>query len=332
MRILFSYEQLYPPYDEGVKNLAYMIYQTLNKTHEVKLIRDITYLPNIINSALIMPRLILNAIIKRPEKIVYIPKGALTFTAILKIWLASIVLGNKLAIVSVQRKILTEFQKKLVRIMRLKNVFTLSLRLADELSEMGIRAKVLPTGIDLSRFTPNTLETRLLRKKYSLPENKKILLHVGHIKESRNILWLQDIQKSFPDIQVVIIGSTATEQDNAVRITLEENGILILREAFSDICEIYQAADIYCFPVTELEGAMEIPLSVLEAMAVNLPIITTRFGRLPELFEEDEYYKYAGSSADIISILQTEFDDKCSNREKLSHFTWENTASTLLTS
>jgi len=330
MNIIFSYELLYPPYDEGVKKLAYMICQTLKKKHQVTVLRNIPYLPNVINSILIMPRIIISSLFKKSDKIIYIPKGALTFSAIIKVWLASFFLGEKFVVVSVQRKILSRFQKKIVMHITLRNIFTLSSALADELLDLGIHAKVLTTGIDLDRFTPNNANKKALRKKYNLPENKKILLHVGHIRETRNILWLQDVQNTLPDIQVVIIGSTATEQDDHIRVALESSGVIILRQSLPEVQEVYQASDIYCFPVTELQGAMEIPLSVLEAMAVNLPIITTKFGRLPELFDEDKHYKYFNNSAEIISILKTNFDENCLNRKKLSPFTWEHTASTLI--
>lgn len=328
--ILFSYELLYPPYDEGVKNLAYMIYNTLKATNEVTLTRNIPHLPNAINTILIMPRIIMKSIIRRSDKIVYIPKGALTFSAIIKVWLASLFLGDKLVVVSVQRKTLSPLQKRIVKPLDINNVFTLSTAMAEELLSINIKANVLSTGIDQSRFLPNTDDRLILRQKYALPDNKKILLHVGHIRETRNILWLLDVQNALPDIQVVIVGSTATQQDEHVRIELESAGVIILREAFEEIQEIYQAADVYCFPVTELTGAMEIPLSVLEAMAVNLPIITTRFGRLPELFEEDDFYKYVNSSADIISLFKKYFPSNCANRQKVSEFTWEKTASKLI--
>jgi len=331
MNILFSHELLFPPYDEGVKKLAYMIYDTLKQKNNVTLVRDISFLPNFINTILIMPRIIIKSATKRAEKIVYIPKGALTFSAIMKIWLASFFLGDKLVIISVQRKTLSPLQKKIVSQINIKNIFTLSSAMAEELSELGIHADVLSTGIDQSKFLPMDTDNHSLKIKYSLPENKKILLHVGHIRETRNILWLLDVHKSLPNIQVVIIGSTATEQDEHVRMRLESEGVIILREAFPDIQEIYQASDVYCFPVTELEGAMEIPLSVLEAMAVNLPIITTKFGRLPELFDEDSYYRYVNSSSDIVSSLKTDFGNHCVNRKKVSDFSWEQTAAKLIT-
>ena len=69
------------------------------------------------------------------------------------------------------------------------------------------------------------------------------------------------------------------------RRDLEAAGVRVLRENLPAIHELYQLADVYLFPVQRADAAMEIPLSVLEAMAVNLPIITTPFGRLTELFE-----------------------------------------------
>ena len=46
---------------------------------------------------------------------------------------------------------------------------------------------------------------------------------------------------------------------------------------------VYQLCDAYLFPVMSSLDAMEMPLSVLEAAACDLPIIATRFGALPEL-------------------------------------------------
>jgi len=330
MKLIFIHELLHPPYDEGVKNLAFRIYETLNKSHKVSLIRDIAGIPNILNSLILIPRILLGVVLRNPERIIYIPKGALTFSALIKIWIVALFLRNKLVIVSVQRKILSSWQQSIIKKLSYTNIYTLSSAMSKELSLLDIDARVLTAGIDQNKFIPDEINEALLRKKYSMPVDKIILLHVGHIRKTRNILWLKDVQSSLPDIQVIIIGSTATEQDEDVRIELENAGVTIFRQSFSDIQEIYQASDVYCFPVTVCDGAMEIPLSVLEAMAVNKPVLTTRFGRLPELFGEDNYYRYIDSSSDITSFLKTGFGEDCANREKVSNYTWEHTAETLL--
>jgi glycosyltransferase involved in cell wall biosynthesis len=53
---------------------------------------------------------------------------------------------------------------------------------------------------------------------------------------------------------------------------------------FSNIEDIYRLSDCYVFPTIDKKACIETPLSVLEAMACNLPIITTRFGSIPRLF------------------------------------------------
>jgi len=54
--------------------------------------------------------------------------------------------------------------------------------------------------------------------------------------------------------------------------------------------EIYQLSDCYIFPITFEGGGISILLSVLEAMACNLPVVTTKFGGLPAIFKGGDLY------------------------------------------
>ena len=329
MKIVFTYEHYFPPFDEGVKNLAHMIHQQLARSHDVQVMRYFGSTPNTINSLLIVPRLINKIIWFRPEKIIFIPQAALTFSSIIKIFTLQLLFPGKVTVVGVQKRGLSPWQTRVVKQLKLSSVFVLSSAMAEHLKQLGITASILNVGIDLDRYCPVN-DVDALRNRYKIPTTKPVVLHVGHIKESRNIRWLLEVQKVLPDVQVVIVGSTTTEQDIDLSTQLEGAGIIVLREYLSEIQELYQLADVYCFTVMKDDGAMEIPLSVLEGMATNLPVITTRFGRLPELFSEDEYYRYVSSADDIIRILKSGFDNDCENRAKMHQYTWQSTSENLL--
>lgn len=329
MKIVFVYEHFFPPFDEGVKKFAYMLHQEMAGAHDVTLIRDVRGLPAMANNLLTVPRILLACLFRLPDRVVYVPKGALTFPSLIRIWILEKVLGRKLSVVGVQRKKLSGWQHRVIGRLGFGNIHVLSSAMAKEIQKLGIHARILNIGIDRQRYAPGG-DIPALRVKYGLPPDRPVLLHVGHIKESRNIRWLQEAQQALPQIQVLLVGSTATQQEHALCEQLERSGVIVLRNFIPDIHEIYQLSSWYCFPVLNDEGAMETPLSILESMAVDLPVITTRFGRLPELFAEDDCYRYVNSSEEIIRLLRSGFGRACHNRQKTEAYTWRAAVETLL--
>jgi len=329
MKVLFAYELLHPPYDEGVKKFARMVANEFQNSHTTHTVEYNQKFPTLVNNLFYIPRLILKRLTFKPDTCVYMPQASLTFLSHIKIAALHVFYGKKLVIISTQKRTLSLWQSSLIKSIPAPDTFVMSNTMIKELSTLGIRSHTLNIGIELNRYKP-VENIKQLREKYKLPYDKNILLHVGHIRESRNIRWLIDVQMQVENLQVVIVGSTSTSSEDELQQSLTQAGILIIRDFIPDISEIYQLSDYYCFPVVTHTAAMEVPLSVLESMASNIPILTTRFGRLPELFDEDEYFCYIENALDIIDKLKNGFGEDCNNREKMKDFTWQATADKII--
>lgn len=330
MKSLFIFEELFPPYDEGMKKFSHKIFQNIETQMDVLPIKDILWMPGKINDLLIVPRILLSYFIEKPDIVVYIPKQSLTFFSLLKAFILRLFIGKRLRTVGLQKRNITGGKSRLIKKLSFGKVFSLSHSMKNELATLGINAEVIYTGIETSKFLPAKNKNKL-RGKYNIPKDKIIILHVGHIKKSRNLELLIDINNKFEQCQCVIVGSTATQQELDIHKKCTAANVIVINQTIDTIEEIYALSDIYCFPVKVNNGAMETPLSVLEAMSTNLPVITTRFGQLTELFEQDDYFKYVNDVNNIDeNMIQQLTTDNCFNREKVSEFTWQATTQKIL--
>jgi len=151
---------------------------------------------------------------------------------------------------------------------------------------------VVPPVVDSERFRPAEAPPAEIRQALGVDGDRPMLLHVGHLAPSRGLDALASLARSGA-WRVVMIASTSTPADPEIEASLQSAGVEIVRRYLPDIERYYQAADAYVFPVENERGSVEVPLSVLEAMACGTPVASTRFGGLPELFEEGQGLAYA---------------------------------------
>jgi glycosyltransferase involved in cell wall biosynthesis len=155
---------------------------------------------------------------------------------------------------------------------------------------------VIPPVVDTERFHPAEVPRDEIRGSLGLDADRPMVLHVGHLAPSRGLDALAELARP-GEWSVTMVASTSTPVDPEIKASLERAGVNIVRRYIPDIERYYQAADVYVFPVEQEQGSVEIPLSVLEAMACDTPVVATRFGGLPELFEEGDGVAYADASA-----------------------------------
>jgi glycosyltransferase involved in cell wall biosynthesis len=213
-------------------------------------------------------------------------------------------------------------------------VLTQSNRFEDFLKQKVIDVQFLPNGVDCQRFCPvSDSEKNHIRKELNLPLDKKIVLHVGHFNANRNLEIFKEIQK-IENVQVVIAGGSAETADEALKKDLQEAGIRIFHEYHDDISAFYKMTDLYIFPLKDAGdklpdsydqmGAIDMPLSVLEAMACNLPVLTTKFGTLPRIFKTSNGFAFCRTDDDILKAVKGALSGVSVNtRQKVIPYHWD---------
>jgi len=107
----------------------------------------------------------------------------------------------------------------------------------------------------------------------------------------------------------------------------------ILTEYLPHVEHLYQASDAYVFPVTSTDNAIEVPLSVLEALACDVPVVSTRFGGLPRLFGERQHpaVTFVDSPRALVeAAIAVSWSPPRGGRALVLDYAWERVAASLV--
>lgn len=194
------------------------------------------------------------------------------------------------------------------------------------------KAVYLRTGVDTKRYVPVPDDyKRRLRRRYGIPADKPVVLHVGHMTQGRNVALLADIEEDF---HVILAVSTKTraQQDAKIRRRLEDRkNITILDDYLPSIEEIYQMADVYLFPVADENSCIDVPLSVLEAASCGLPVVTTPYGELRQLIDRDGFYHLNSFEPRCVNeLLRQAIREGKNARESILAYDWALSAEKLM--
>ena len=270
----------------------------------------------------------------KPEIICYVPSASATIFSFLRARMLKVYCpGARVVMVSLQPRRYGRVSRHLIPLFSPDMIYVQHEPAMRQLLAMGCKAKLLTSGVDLHKFTPVSQDKkRVLRIKYGLDAEAFTVLHVGHITEGRNIELLTEVYREH-SAQVILVGSSLVHKDRAeLSARLREQGIIIIDKYLENIEELYQLSDFYIFPVFSDQSCIGTPLSVLEAMACNLPVVTVRYGLLPHLFSEGQGLFFADAPDGLIrSIAKARnMNGGCHTRENVAAYSWEKVASDIL--
>ncbi len=147
--------------------------------------------------------------------------------------------------------------------------------LKHDLGPLQNRIRVIPNGIDISRFG-NGGDRATIRRALGLPDDAVIGMCTARLARQKGHSWFitaaNPVLTRFPKLHFVLVGDgpLRKEMTEQVRGTGLEGRVLLLGER-TDVSELLAGSDLFVLP-SLWEG---MSLALLEAMASGLPVIAT---------------------------------------------------------
>jgi glycosyltransferase involved in cell wall biosynthesis len=147
---------------------------------------------------------------------------------------------------------------------------------------------VIPNGIDTERFRPSTAARVEWRQRWEIEESAPVVGIVAALRPEKNHLRFlriaQRVHEQLPAARFVIAGDGP--ERSQIEVAARELGIqdaIRMLGTTQDIPGVLSMLDLFAL-TSDNEAS---PVSILEAMSCQLPVVAPRVGSIPELVRPD---------------------------------------------
>lgn len=191
------------------------------------------------------------------------------------------------------------------------------------LREKGlVNARVIRPGIDLAKFR-KAAPDEALKQELGIDPHDRVLLYTGEYVRlgatDRIVEALPEIVRKVPNVKLIFAMRIKSDADIQKRTEVKQKikamGLqanVIYLETFSDMAKLYNIADVFLFPVSNMSGKFDIALTVLEAMASSLPVVMSDIQplkeacQIPDCARKDTFDDPKKLAASVVEVLQNE--------------------------
>lgn len=151
---------------------------------------------------------------------------------------------------------------------------------------------VIPNGVDLSEFSLEKYSRNEVRREFHVDADQPLVGSIGRLDKGKGLEELirsaGEVIAEFPDSKFLIVGEATKGQGEffpdrlrGLIWELDLQDKVILAGFRSDAAQTLRALDIFAFPSYKETFGM----SLLEAMAMGVPVVATDSGGVPEILD-----------------------------------------------
>lgn len=167
--------------------------------------------------------------------------------------------------------------------------------LADNLNSVKVR--IVHEGVDTSKFSRELSRTEnmhQMRRRISINDTDKIIVSVGNVSPVKGYETLIDCARELKNnnrhLKIVIAGDIPKQQEDHYRLLsrkIHEYGLdetVLFLGRIEEIRELLNISDVFVLS-SITEGT---PIAILEAMAMEIPVVATEVGGIPDIIRNGE--------------------------------------------
>lgn len=149
------------------------------------------------------------------------------------------------------------------------------------------KTQTVINGIDVQKFSKNG-KRKIIREEYKLDNDDFLFVNVGRFNEAKDhknlVRAFSIVLQQYSNARLMCVGTGELEAEiKQFASELELDDFVIFTGAKSNVVDFYNTAD--CFVLSsQWEG---LPIAIIEAMACELPVVTTECGK--EVLQNPEW-------------------------------------------
>lgn len=187
--------------------------------------------------------------------------------------------------------------KKWLNTPQIRGIITLSQRLKTYLIENELKkedeVRVIRSGVDVERYRLSFKQKLMNRNNLAeFYEDGEIVLYFGPLSPFRGVDTLlramREIKKRIPSVKLLLLAREVKEEFRWLeKEALRMDGVSLIKGVLREenLIDYLGIADVVALPF-RFWPQVECPLTLLEAMAMEKPVVTTRVGAIPEVIHD----------------------------------------------